>query len=288
MLRLPSFARSRPAVFARSVRRAAIIACSALGFISLTRLPAVSHAAAPEPIKHPANGTVFKPDDVDFAHPIHRTEFDDPAERRDWLLEGGRAMTIKEGKLILESAPHSDPKERSLNHLVCWLRKEVPADFLAEFTVRPQNKQDGLNIFFFNARGKGGRSIFDPRLARRDGLFVQYTEGDLDSYHVSYWAPPRSTTHIRKNSGFHLVAVSDLDVIAASKPETFETVRVYKRGAKIRVMVNDRVLVAWDDDGKTFGPVHTHSGWVGLRQMGYTQRCEYERFAVFPLKAAAP
>ena len=33
--------------------------------------------------------------------------------------------------------------------------------------------------------------------------------------------------------------------------------------------------LAYDDDGTTFGPVWTHRGWIGLRQMGHTVRCEY-------------
>lgn len=45
-------------------------------------------------------------------------------------------------------------------------------------------------------------------------------------------------------------------------------------------MVDDIVSVAYDDDGKTFGPVWNHSGWIGLRQMAHTVRCEYEHLKV--------
>ena len=82
----------------------------------------------------------------------------------------------------------------------------------------------------------------------------QYHSGDLNGYHVSYWASPRGTTHIRKNRGFHLVSVSDLNPIETAPKETFEMLRIYKRAEKIRIMVNDRVIVAWDDDGKTIRP----------------------------------
>jgi hypothetical protein len=56
-----------------------------------------------------------------------------------------------------------------------------------------------------------------------------------------------------------------------------------KRGGEIRVMVDGVVALAFDDDGKAYGPVHTHSGWIGLRQMGHTLRCEYEYVKVYPL-----
>ena len=253
--------------------------------LALILLVGALRAADPEPDRHPAVGTMFKPADVDRAHPIYETEFADPSALRDWVLEGGKAMSIQSGRLVLESTPSADAAKPSVNHLVCWLRREVPADFCLEFTLRPQNKHEGLNIVFFNTRGTGGQGIFDPGLTPRDGLFKLYHSGDLNGYHVSYWAPPRGTTHIRKNRGFHLVSVSDLDVIAAAPAETFDLVRVYKRGAMIRVMVGDKVLVAWDDDGKRYGPVHAHSGWIGLRQMGHTIRCEYDRLAVYPLRA---
>lgn len=254
------------------------------GWIVLIPFLGFLYGAEPPTERHPAIGTIFKPADVDFDRPIYRTEFSDPAELRDWVFEGGKAMSIQSGRLVLESSPASDPSQQSTNHLVCWLRREVPADFLLEFTVHPQNKREGLNIVFFNTRGLAGQNIFDPALERRDGTFKQYHSGDLNGYHVSYWAPPRGTTHIRKNRGFHLVSVSDLDLIAASPAETFDTVRIYKRGPMIRVMVGDKVIVAWEDDGQRYGPVHNHAGWIGLRQMGYTLRCEYDRLAVYPLR----
>jgi hypothetical protein len=237
-----------------------------------------------EPIRHAAVGSLFKPLDVDFSRAVYASDFSDPRELSDWVLEGGKSMRIEDGRLILESAPAADAGERSRNHLVCWLKREAPADFLCEIVLRPQDKRNGLNIIFFSTRGRDGRSVFDPSLARRDGTFVQYHSGDLQGYHVSYWAAPRSTTHLRKNPGFHLVAVSDLDDIADSAPEVFDTLRIHKRAEKIRVMVNDRIIVAWDDDGKSFGPAILHSGWIGIRQMGYTLRCDYDRVAVYPLK----
>jgi hypothetical protein len=247
---------------------------------------AVPPVADAQPVRHPDNGKVFKPQDVDFARPIYHTDFSRPDELADWVREGGRSMRVEDGRLIIESSPADEPGERSGNHVVCWLKREIPADFLLEVVLRPQDKTNGLNIIFFNTRGVNGESIFDPALARRDGNFRQYHSGDLNGYHVSYWAAPRGTTHIRKNRGFHLVAESDLDIIAESPPETFETLRIHKRGEKIRVMVNDRIVVAWDDDGQDYGPPWLHSGWIGLRQMGYTLRTDYDRLTIYPLTAA--
>ena len=160
---------------------------------------------------------------------------------KDWRLEGGKRMSIADGKLVLESEPGANGSEVKVNHLVCWLLKEMPADFLLEFSVRPQNRKQGLNIVFFNARGLHGENIFQPPIRPRNGLFQQYHSGDLNNYHISYWAGDRGTANVRKNQGFHLVAVGK-DLVAAAPADAFQTIRVYKRGGTIRLMVDGRDL----------------------------------------------
>lgn len=232
-------------------------------------------------------GQKLIPKDVDWKNPAYSTKFDDQRTLEDWKLEGGKQASIVQGKLVLESkpAPEGTDPRRNPNHLVFWLKKEMPADFLLEFTLKPQDRKFGLNIVFFNARGRGGQSIFDPSLQPRDGLFKQYYGGDLNNYHISYWAGYRGSSNIRKNLGFHLVGSGE-DLIATGPADTFQTVRLYKQGGTIRLMVDDVIAASYDDDGKTFGPIHTHSGWIGLRQMGRTMRCEYDRLAVYPLLAS--
>jgi len=243
---------------------------------------AAIRAAEGDPPPHPSVGTKFVPTDVDWAHPAYQTSFDDAAELKNWKLEGGKRVSIANGQLVLESTPGKDNPNTD-NHLVCWLTKEMPADFLLEFTVRPAHRADGLNIVFFNTRGVHGESIFDPALKPRTGIFKQYHSSDLNGYHISYWAGERGTANIRKNAGFALVATGP-DLITKGKPAAFQTVRLYKRGGTIRLMVDDVISVAWDDDGQSHGPVWTHSGWIGLRQMAHTERCEYDSLKVCPLK----
>lgn len=251
--------------------------------VATSLVSAAPPAVAAPPASAPAAGARWVPDDVDFARPVYRTGFDDPAELSQWKLEGGERASIAGGRLVLESGPAVAGKPRSIDHLVLWLAREIPADFLLEFSVRPANRADGLNIIFFNARGRHGESIFDPMLSPRNGTFAQYHSRDLDNYHCSYWAGDRTSANLRKNHGFHLVA-SGPDRIAEGPAEAFQVVRIYKRKGAIRVLVDDRIVIAWEDDGVTHGPVLTHPGWIGLRQMGHTRRCEYDHFAVYPLR----
>ncbi len=229
-------------------------------------------------------GERFIPDDVDWDHAVYSTSFDDESAITDWRLEGGLRMSVAEGNFVLENGRESEKSKSAAKHLVCWLDREVPADFLLEFSVCPENRHRGLSIVFFNARGRNGESIFAPTLKPRDGTFNQYHSGDIDNYHISYWAGGRGTANLRKNKGFYLTAVGR-DLVVGGREGAFQVVRVYKRGGKIRLTVDDVVSLAYDDDGKTYGPVHTQSGRIGLRQMAHTQRCEYGYVKIYPLRS---
>lgn len=252
-----------------------LLAALALAGLVAGRMPA---AEPPELPPHPSVGKRLVPADVAWSRPVYQTEFDDPAVLREWRLEGGKRMVVADGRLVLES----EPGQRD-NHLVCWLDRAMPADFLLEFAVRPQNRAEGLAIVFFSTRGAHGEGIFDPALKPRSGVFKQYHSSDLDGYHVSYWAGERGFANVRKNAGFKLVA-SGPDLIRDAPADAFQVVRIYKRGGAIRLIVDDVVSVGFDDDGKTHGPVWNHSGWIGLRQMGHTVRGEYDWLKVYPLE----
>jgi hypothetical protein len=239
--------------------------------------------------KLPELGSHFTPQDVDFDHPTYSTEFDDATILNDWVMEGANTAEIKDGNLILKDNP-------STAGLVFWLKKEIPPDFLLEFTFCPQKRKDGLAIVFFNAHGKNGQSVFDPTLAPRDGSFSQYRFADLYSYHVSYWsgstrsqrknAPPDTppSSHIRKNiNGTSDIMAEGNDLVVAGKEGSFQTIRIYKQGGNILMMVDDVVAITYTDDGKSHGPIFQNSGWVGLRQMTHTIEAKYGRLAVYPL-----
>lgn len=243
--------------------------------LGVLALPAL--AAESDPPFHPSVGQGFAPPNVDWDHPIYRTGFDDASVLKEWKLEGGKKAGVENGKLLLESNGDRE------NHLVYWLDRELPEEYLLEFTVRPQNRKEGLNIVFFSTRGVHGESVFDPALKPRTGVFPQYHSSDLNGYHISYWAGARGTANVRKNSGFKLVATGP-DKLVDAPADAFQVVRIYKQGGTIRLTVDGVIAVAFDDDGKTYGPVWNHRGWIGLRQMGHTVRCEYDSLAVYPLK----
>lgn len=258
-----------------------------LAFVMLFVWCSSAHAQAP--VAPPAaSSDDWKAWSVDREHPVHATEFDDPQELEHWKMEGGKRIAIEQGNLLLENDRRGDTESLpNGDHLVAWCKQECPADFLAEWTFCPELRTRGLTIVIFNARGKKGESIFDPQLAPRNGFFPQYHSGDIDNYHISYWAGDRKTANIRKNAGFHLVKEGQ-DLITDAPANSFQLVQVFKLKGAIRLVVDGNLAVGWDDDGQKFGPVHTHSGWIGLRQMSYAGSARYGRFGVYPLKSSKP
>ena len=224
--------------------------------------------------------------EADFSKPLKFIREDDlfsdgkrirKPEGVDWVLEGASQAWVEKGRLHLKNDP---------DHLVFWNLREFPADFLLEFGVSPADSNCGLAIVFFAARGLKGESIFDLGQPYRGGLFVKYTNGPLNSYHTSYWATseegrPRGTAHIRKNTGFHMVAMGK-DFVAGQGPGPHR-VRILKVGGKMQVEANGRISVAWEDDGKAFGPI-LKEGLIGLRQMAYSKECTYTHFKVWEVK----
>ncbi len=195
----------------------------------------------------------------------------------DWVLEGKAAARVENSRLWLKNDP---------GHLVFWNTREFPADLLIEFAVSPSDTNKGLNLVFFSARGRDGGSIFDLGQPMRDGEFKNYHSGDLNCFHASYWAidpqgMERGTAHIRKNSGFHLVAMGR-DFMAGRGPGPHR-VRVLKWHDRITVEADGKIEVRWQDDGHTFGPV-LDGGWIGLRQMAHTGECSYTSFKVWAVK----
>jgi len=201
-------------------------------------------------------------------------------EQHEWVLEGpGRART-EQGALHLESL-----KPDKNGHIVLWNTRKFPENCLIEFDVTPANPTNGLNIIFFAAQGRGGGDIFDLKQPRREGVFRNYHSGDIDAYHISYWAcdkvqggTPRRTANIRKNHGFQLVSCGTDNIAAAGKGP--HIVRLLKYDGRILLETAGKLAAVWIDRGETHGPV-LKDGLIGLRQMGHTGRAAYGSLTVY-------
>ena len=140
----------------------------------------------------------------------------------------------------------------------------------------------GFVSFFFAATGVNGEDIFDPKLKERNGVFSQYTKSDLNTYHISYYAnaahnPNRPYSHLRKNKGFYKVLEGEQGIPPASTG--IHRISLVKENAHIQLFVDERKVIDWVDDGKTYGPVLS-GGKIGFRQMKWTH-FRYRNFNVW-------
>ncbi len=201
--------------------------------------------------------------------------FDKPWEE-NWVLEGPGILTQEDGRLRMQEP---DPEAEGANNVVLWHTQDFPRDFVAEWEFTP-NEVAGLCIVFFCAKGINGEDIFDEALAPRDGSFVGYINGDINSYHISYFRNTCGRSPncaLRKNVDFYR-ASAGYDYIPLEAGLT-SRITLVKRGAHIQFAVNDRICIDWVDDGVTRGPVWGE-GKIGLRQMMTTDGW-YDNFRVW-------
>ncbi|MGH7577675.1 MAG: DUF1961 family protein, partial [Longimicrobiales bacterium] len=143
----------------------------------------------------------------------------------------------------------------------------------------------GLCIVFFAARGAEGGDLFDDSLQPRNGVFSEYTRGDIASYHISYYAntpfnPGRITANLRRNPGEFLVSNGPPGIPPGLNEA--HTIRLMKEGEHILLTVDDRIVIDYAGDGRRYGPI-LGEGRIGLRQMQWMQ-ARYRDFRVYALE----
>jgi len=190
-------------------------------------------------------------------------------------------------------------------HIVAWNKAfETGDSYIVEYDFKPLSPV-GLGIVFFSAAGVDGQDVLSKELAGRYGVFSSYTKGDINCYHISYWANnasvgKRGTCNLRKNSGFFNLAngidpsVKELDY--ASEKFTFRKhrIRLEKINDRIAFYVDGELAIECNDQkvndildadgnlkeknvdtGDALG-----GGRIGLRQM-VGLKAEYSNFKVF-------
>lgn len=200
-----------------------------------------------------------------------------------WRMEGPGVTRLQDGWLHMESAMKDSPGLGG-GHFVYWPAEVLPADFVAEWEFQPLSDR-GLCIVFLAARGQKGEHLSDKGLAPRDGTFRGYIQGDINAYHISYFAdapdnPGRTTSNMRKNNGFYLVANGPMGIPGGSR--AIHRVTLVKRGGHVQLGVDGQSIIDWTDDGAQYGPV-LGEGQIGFRQMKWITG-RYRNFKVWDVK----
>lgn len=210
---------------------------------------------------------------------LYENSLGHPDDLAGLKLEGPILINQTDGWLEMSSSQAGiQDSSGTMGHVVAWLPFQSPDDYIAEWEFQIQEKH--LCILFFSANGTEGRSLFDPSLSPRDGTFEGYIRGDVETYHISYYAGGRLTANLRKNPGFFLLA-------NGPQPREFELNRPYlvqllKRKGHIQLAIDGVVSIDFFDDGKTYGKTLA-GGYFGLRQMRNTFG-RYRNFKVYSVK----
>ena len=206
---------------------------------------------------------------------FYENKFSNSSDIKDWLLEGEAEVLIKDNWLEMYS-----PDQKA--HHVFWCPKELPSNFMAEWELQNLNPDAGLCIVFFAAKGVDGKDVMHPSLKKRTGVFRQYTQSDLNNYHISYYAnnpkkPNRPFAHIRKNKGFVTVQYGEQGIPASS---TFvHKVNLVKKENQITMTIDGREIINWKDDENKYGLV-LQEGKFAFRQMQWSH-FRYRNFKVW-------
>ena len=205
--------------------------------------------------------------DVNKGKLIYQNAFSTFDDVKDWIMEGPGKVEFKNQRMEMYS-----PDETG--HHVFWCPKDFPENFIAEWDAQDLETDAGLCIVFFAAKGTQGQSIFDSSMAKRNtGVFTDYTKGDMNCYHISYYANAkddahREVAHIRKNKGFYLVQTGEKGIPIESTSN--HHLKLVKNEGHIEMLVDDRKIIDWTDDGKQYGAL-LRDGKIGFRQMKWTR-----------------
>src|ERR1035437_1719833 len=153
--------------------------------------------------------------DVTIGKVLYENPLTHGVGREEWFMEGGGAATWEDDCLRLRSRWFSVERSRvETDHFTIWLNREFPSDVAIEWEFRyPPKEQnaDGLAILFWGGKGLKGEDVLDPKLAKRNGIFERYYDGDINCFHTSYLAIGRHTANLRKK-GFSFAGLGGRSV----------------------------------------------------------------------------
>lgn len=160
-------------------------------------------------------------------------------------------------------------------HIVLWNKQVLPDSYIVEFDLQHQSPM-GLFILFFSATDFDGESIFSEHLAARNGVFKQYTSGDITSYHVSSFTPHRGSANLRKNNKGGQLLKSEADLAALAPDKTYKY-RLIKWQNRFQLYLNDQLQMDYQDQQGAL-----KGGQVGLRLMA-SAKAKVSDFSLFKL-----
>lgn len=201
---------------------------------------------------------------------LYRNPLNRPEDVESWIREGQPIISFPQGCMRLENGIASAEGQAS-NYLL-WCPEVFPKDIEVSWKFKPL-MEPGLAMFWCRANGREGKDLFDPTLAKREGQYRQYFDGDIDALHASYFRRKQDderrfhTCNLRKSKGFHLVCQGGDPIPSVDDVDGWYTIKVAVLGSTLRFSIDDLTIYEWSDDGKSTGPAIDQEGYIGFRQM---------------------
>lgn len=203
-------------------------------------------------------------DNILYANPLK-----DPSDSAGWRLEGEAEISFPEGRMRMENK--RDPELGQAANYVFWCPELFPDRISISWDFYPL-REPGLAMFWFAARGREGRDMFDPELEPRTGEYEQYHHGNIDALHLSYFRRNANQSrtfqvcNLRKSFGFHLVCSGADPIPCTAFADPPYHIQVIKCGPEVQLSINELQIFRWRDDGYSYGPI-LEGGRIGFRQM---------------------
>ncbi|MEO0550794.1 MAG: DUF1961 family protein [Pseudomonadota bacterium] len=200
-----------------------------------------------------------------YANPLAKVE-----DVEGFQLEGSAHVSFDNQRLILENA--RPPEDGQAANYVFWCPEVFPADVEISWEFQAL-REPGLCVFFFGASGLvNGQnvSLFDPRLAKREGLYPQYTQSDVSALQISYFRRrflDEQRLHVsvlRKAPGFELLDRQADPLPSAETMKNAYKMRLRRKGRHIQFFIEDLTVIDWVAPSDLPLP---DGGRLGFRQM---------------------
>jgi hypothetical protein len=216
---------------------------------------------------------------------IYFCDFNEESDLKDWVMEGPGIAKISDGQLliyskyfddvnkyyqekgsmftgnggdfykIVETAMREDIGDKVSEykvkdvfrggHLVYWNTFKTPDNYIIECDFQSLS-ESALHMLMFSCYGNSGEDVLDPNLKIRNGLASQYTRGDISNYRISFFAPGRGTSNMRKCPG-RVLTVKGEDFTLQNKKEKHH-LKIVKNKHITEWYINNKLSFRFEDD----------------------------------------
>lgn len=191
----------------------------------------------------------------------------------NWVVEGNSIVEIRDGRLHIATPDNG--------YATVWYRQPFSGDQLIRFKARVLPPKQASNInFFLCASLPDGGDFFAPN---RTGDYAEYHA--LTNYTMTFTGRREGLANapgymrLRRNPGFVLV---DENLDLKAETDTDYHIAIVKTGSQIRVFVNNRQTLSFDDVNAAGERQDYRAGYAGFRT--FFSQLWFDDFAVYAVQ----